>query len=63
MIIQNIHNGVKNEVSKEQWKALGPRQKIFRILDEKDSKEIKDQVIANNLGKKIDPKKLDLKKK
>ncbi len=56
MIIQNIHNPkVKQEISKEDWKKLGARQKIFRILDEKDSSLIKQQEISNSIGKQKQP--------
>lgn len=57
MLIQNINNpNVKQELSKEQWKKLGKRQSIFRILDEKDSDAIKQQTISNSIGKKDDKK-------
>lgn len=52
MKIQNIHTGKEMEISREAWKSLGKRQKVFKILDEKDSPAMKEQVIANNLGKK-----------
>jgi len=59
MKIQNIANPrFTQELTKKEWESLGKRQKLFRILDSKDSPAIKEQVIANSLGaKKPDPVK------
>lgn len=57
MLIQNINNpNIKQDISKEDWKSLGKRQRIFRILDENDSDSIKQQTISNSIGKKSDKK-------
>lgn len=53
MIIQNIHNPkVVREISRKEWESLGKSQKVFKILDEKDSPAVKEQTIYNMVGKK-----------
>lgn len=51
MIIQNIHNPkVINEITRKEWDALGKSQKVFKILDETDSKMIKEQIIVSTVS-------------
>lgn len=51
MKIQNIHNGVINELTKKQWDSLGKRQKVFKIIEAEDSPKLKEQTISNEVGK------------
>lgn len=64
MIIQNKKNhDYKKELSKKDWEKLGSKQKLYDVLDNSDSKAVKDQEISNNIGKKNEPVKPEKPKK
>jgi hypothetical protein len=51
MTLEFVHwPGRQTEMTKEDFEALGKRKRLFKIIDEKDSPKIKQQIISNLIG-------------
>lgn len=51
MTLEYIHwPGRQTEMTKEDYEALGTRKRLFKIIDQKDSASVKQQIISNQIG-------------